>query len=397
MSARHQNTALRKATDVDLHDILAYASHKGFAFACWKLPNDQLTHTIIDTSGRLSEGKVTLEDALPGFLVSPFHNELRNKEVFLHADLLISSTKMGHDIKVTLDPARSSHANTFLTDVGEDCDDIQGFNFESSPPEHDPANAKAIFMEFVQECISAIRQERFKKVVPSRYKDLKLSKPLDPLEQFDKIRNNYPAAFASFIFVPGLGTWLGASPEVLVSIQGDRFSTMALAGTQQLSPSQDLRDVAWTQKEIEEQAMVSRYIINCFKKIRLREFEEDGPKTMKAANLIHLLTEFEVNMKAVNFPQLGTVMTELLHPTSAVCGMPLEPAMDFLKANEHYDRQLYSGYLGPVNIKGVTELFVNLRCMRLFDKSVRAFVGAGVKDPYLKKNGLRQSINLKPC
>ena len=60
--------------------------------------------------------------------------------------------------------------------------------------------------------------------------------------------------------------------------------------------------------------MVSRFIINCFKKIRLREFEEIGPRTSKAANLVHLKTDYLVNTKEVNFPQLGTVMLELLHP-----------------------------------------------------------------------------------
>ena len=73
-------------------------------------------------------------------------------------------------------------------------------------------------------------------------------------------------------------------------------------------------------------------------------------------------------------------MVELLHPTSAVCGMPLEPAMKFLKSHEQHDRELYSGYLGPVNIDESTNLFVNLRCMRLYEQSVRAFVGAGVTE-----------------
>ncbi len=383
MSGRHKNTEIPNTTEVDLHRILSYASHVGAAFACWRSPNDQQTYTIIDTSGKLAKGKVSLEEAPSGFLVSPFHNAEREEEVFLQADLLITSLGADHDVKITLDPVRSTTANAFLSETIAQADRDKGFVFEPSPSEVDPADDRGVFMDFVEDCIRAIRNEHFKKVVPSRYKDLQLNNELDPLAQFDKICLSYPAAFASFISVPGLGTWLGASPEVLVKMEGDHFSTMALAGTQRLSPDQDLREVAWTQKEIEEQAMVSRYIINCFKKIRLREFDEDGPKTMKAANLIHLLTAFEVDMKAVNFPQLGSVMTELLHPTSAVCGMPLEPAMNFLKTHEHYDRQLYSGYLGPVNIKGVTELFVNLRCMRLYDKSVRAFVGAGVTEASL--------------
>ena len=138
-----------------------------------------------------------------------------------------------------------------------------------------------------------------------------------------------------------------------------------------------LAQVPWTQKEIEEQAFVSRYIINCFKKIRLREFEEIGPRTVKAANLIHLRTDYVVDMKALNFPQLGTVMLDLLHPTSAVCGMPKEPALAFLQSHEKFERRFYSGYLGPVNIDQESHLFVNLRCMQIFSDKAILYSGAG--------------------
>ena len=132
------------------------------------------------------------------------------------------------------------------------------------------------------------------------------------------------------------------------------------------------------QKEIEEQALVSRYIINCFKKIRLREFGEHGPKTWKAGNLLHLRTEFEVDMNATNFPQLGTVMLKLLHPTSAICGMPRQESIDFIQQNEGMDRGLYSGYLGPINYKNESNLFVNLRCMQWSYREAELYAGAGV-------------------
>jgi isochorismate synthase len=136
--------------------------------------------------------------------------------------------------------------------------------------------------------------------------------------------------------------------------------------------------VAWTQKEIEEQALVERYIISCFKKIRVREYEEHGPKTVLAGSLMHLKSDFTVDMKAINFPSLGSVMLQLLHPTSAVCGMPLEPAVDFIRLYEGYDREFYSGYLGPVNFQNNTNIFVNLRCMQLLDKEAVLYAGAGV-------------------
>jgi isochorismate synthase len=97
-----------------------------------------------------------------------------------------------------------------------------------------------------------------------------------------------------------------------------------------------------------------------------------------AGNLMHLKSEFTVDMKATNFPQIGTVMLELLHPTSAVCGMPLENALEFLSRYETHDRAFYAGYLGPVNVSNNIELFVNLRCMQINGSNGILYAGAGV-------------------
>lgn len=99
-----------------------------------------------------------------------------------------------------------------------------------------------------------------------------------------------------------------------------------------------------------------------------------------AGGLLHLKSEFLVDMKATNFPQLGSVMLELLHPTSAVCGMPKENALDFLKENEGFDRSYFSGFIGPVNLNGETSLFVNLRCAKLENDEALLYAGAGITE-----------------
>jgi isochorismate synthase len=97
-----------------------------------------------------------------------------------------------------------------------------------------------------------------------------------------------------------------------------------------------------------------------------------------AGNVMHLKTDYVVDMKEINFPQLGSVMLKLLHPTSAVCGMPLEPSLKFLSEHEGYDREFYSGFLGPLNYQGESSIFVNLRCLQVLEHTVRFYAGAGV-------------------
>jgi isochorismate synthase len=155
---------------------------------------------------------------------------------------------------------------------------------------------------------------------------------------------------------------------------------MALAATQPLTAEFTPRTAIWRQKEIEEQALVARYIVNCFKQLRLREYHETGPRTVIAGQLLHLRTDFEVNLNHVPFPSLGTDMLRLLHPTSAVGGMPKAAAMDFLQKHEGYDRAYYSGFLGPVNVAapGIARLYVNLRCLQVRADEAILYAGTGL-------------------
>jgi isochorismate synthase len=58
--------------------------------------------------------------------------------------------------------------------------------------------------------------------------------------------------------------------------------------------------------------------------------------------------------------------------------MPLESSLKFLVENEGYNRELYSGYFGPVKIQDQTNLFVNLRCLQVHKNGIQLYAGAGV-------------------
>ena len=93
---------------------------------------------------------------------------------------------------------------------------------------------------------------------------------------------------------------------------------------------------------------------------------------------MHLKSDFTVRYQEIHFPQITTVMLDLLHPTSAVCGMPKEPATQFIRKEEAHDRSFYAGYLGPVHIQEKTHLFVHLRTLRWKNNQITLFAGCGV-------------------
>jgi isochorismate synthase len=355
----------QKSTDLQEKKLLIhainYALKRGYSFSLWKAPTKNEKFLVISTTGVRQVNEVSLEDSEAGFILSPFLPD--EKKIFFPADILYrfeNSLLMEGPVSTNFDSASGA---------------LEASSLYYLPLEN---HETPDFKNLVESSIAQIETGILEKIVPSRFKDISINGKFDLLKAFDLLCDKHPNALVSLVSSPETGTWMGATPELLVSVVQNKFKTVALAGTLPYTPEINLKSVAWTQKEIEEQALVCRYIINCFKKIRLREYEEHGPKTTVAGNLMHLKTEYEVDMLATNFPQLGSVMLKLLHPTSAVCGMPLENSLSFLNDHEGYNRQFYSGYLGPVNVKKESHIYVNLRCMQIFPDRVRLYAGAGV-------------------
>jgi len=368
----------------------------GYPAALWRLPNQQEKHLIVSFDTVLPHVSVDLEELPAGFAFSPFNNldfgpDSPARTLFLRADLHAMFSNQADATTPDIDQPDSDKARQFSNAlIARQQPEPNRQAVGVSTFVNDP-DAEAVYVENVAEAVAAMQRGEFRKVVLSRTKQVKFSDTPDAVALFDKLCETYPTAFVSAVSLPERGQiWMSATPERLVSQDANGiFRTVSLAGTQSaldasgapIRPSEAM----WSQKEIEEQALVSRYIIDCFKKIRLREYLEEGPKTIIAGNLMHLGTQFTVDTPAVRYPQLGTVMLRLLHPTSAVCGMPRDLAFQFIQEHEAHDREFYAGFLGPVNMgsadDGVaTNLFVHIRCMKIEGNTATLYAGAGLTE-----------------
>lgn len=363
---------------LDLTLLKALMSHH--QLAVWRKPQEQTINILIDHTGKTKLVPIELEALAPGFILHPFADQPDQKAYYLEASEHIQVDLRQERIALEKLPQGAQ----LYSNTRELKSQIRQLLADQASPVQTTDNLKSTskeeFLDQVEKGIRAIQAGELSKIVPAKRKLIPLSDNFDLVESFLKLCEAYPNAFVNFIHVPGQGSWIGASPEILIKTKGDQFATMALAGSQKAIGDNPLKHVAWTQKEIEEQALVGRYIVGCFKKIRLREYEEIGPKTDIAGNLLHLRTDFKVNMAATGFPQLGSVMLDLLHPTSAVAGMPRDKALEFIHQHEKFDRSLFSGYLGPINIEGETAVFVNLRCAKLLADHAVLYAGAGVTE-----------------
>ena len=361
-----------------LRSIFQVAVNLGLPLAVWRAPHQKEVNLMVSFSNAQEVERPDLETSEKGFIFSPF-NPKSNATLFIKSDFHVS---FDFDEVIQHEDLTSEEnvlqAKFFIQLKQQLQKPEEKLNYHVKGQEKKGADLD--YKDLVQLGVDAIKNNEFQKVVPARSKAISLNVDFDLITKYLQFCDAYANAFVSIVSMPETGTWLGATPELLLEVNHSQFKTVALAGTQRRDIAKPISDTAWTQKEIEEQALVSRYIINCFKKIRLREYEEKGPKTIIAGNLLHLKTEFEVDMKETNFPELGTVMLELLHPTSAIAGMPKEAALNFIQQHEGFDRSFYSGYLGPVQNEQKTSIFVNLRCMQLLENSAILYAGAGVTE-----------------
>jgi isochorismate synthase len=353
--------------------VINYAIDYKYSVALWQLPKARSRCIAVASKHEYLAKDSLLENLPPGFIFAPFDRD--SASIFIKSDFYFEFSDEG--LKYPESQLENDSLAWFNDKVRKDRK-MNAPAIDHNHP-HVLAPDKSHFLDLVSKGIEHIEKGNCEKVVTSRFKTIPLPDDFDIITAFEKLCSRYPHALVSFVSIPGVGRWLGASPELLVSVENKTiFKTIALAGTKVYTDDINLKTVAWTQKEIEEQALVERYIISCFKKIRIREYDEHGPRTVVAGNVMHLKSEFTVDMKATNFPQLGSVMLQLLHPTSAVCGVPLEASRNFLREHEDYDRQFYAGYLGPVNVNNDIHVFVNIRCMQLWGDQAICYAGAGV-------------------
>ncbi|MDA9127383.1 isochorismate synthase [Flavobacteriaceae bacterium] len=246
----------------------------------------------------------------------------------------------------------------------------QPLNLAPSWSAPDQDQARLAYEGIIQRAVDSIQKGMMSKVVLSRVKGV-YAPEVDWLYLIWRLIHVDQNAFRYLMVHPDLGIWCGATPELLISSKEDQFSTMALAGTRWLEGEEFPE---WTEKEFEEHHWVVREILTSLKPFASASQQE--PCDHQAGSIQHLRTDITGSIRA---PYEVLDLARSLHPTPAVCGFPKKTALDFITANEGYNRGLYTGYLGFVRPEAQrAEFYVNLRCMQFLDDRFELFVGGGV-------------------
>jgi isochorismate synthase len=329
---------------------------KGFPFAVYSKPGSNMVTGVFQNV----PGIFAVDYTSQGFVFAPF---AEGETIFI--------------------PAGEADVLSVTIDI-----DVE-IGTNSGQPAIDPT-AKSSFEALVAQSVAAIKSGVFQKLVLSRTEAIDLA-DADVITIFKKLLLTYPNAFTYCFYHPETGLWMGATPEQLLKVENHTLHTVALAGTQLYNRGEI---AVWEDKEQQEQKFVTDYILS-----ELKEYagaiNATEPYTFRAGNIVHIKTDISVELTQ------GTgleAVIKKLHPTPAVCGLPKKEARQYLLEHESYNREYYSGFLGELNhdfstgqLK--TDLFVNLRCMKVGQGQANLFIGCGItKDSNPEKEFL-ETVN----
>lgn len=325
---------------------------KRIAFACWFYPGESRLGLI---AGNASDVRFFNQ-----------FDQLNGEAGFVFAPYSITGKS----------PVILLQGHTFFEDFNpEDQLDISAFEpFEVNQEQEEcVVQSKTDYLKLIEETIADIREGALSKVIISR--QIPVTRTDTSLgTTFLQLHDHTPNAFTYLVNLPVAGIWMGATPEVLIKSGGINFETVSLAGTQVRKPGAE--EYYWSTKDIEEQAFVSRYMLDVFFNFDIHQYKTIGPETLESGRVAHLKTSFFFPAEKIA-DRLGTFIAHL-HPTPAVCGLPKDLADAYIRAKETYARNYYTGYLGPWRLNGEVCLYVNLRCMKVTESEYVLHVGGGI-------------------
>jgi isochorismate synthase len=167
--------------------------------------------------------------------------------------------------------------------------------------------------------------------------------------------------------------FVAATPESLARLDGDRFRTVALAGT--LPAGAEAEALLDDEKLREEQQIVTDELLRELGTLCTDLRWPERPNVRRLANVCHL--ETPISGKARPGTDLLSLV-DALHPSAAVGGKPRGAALSWLRAHEGLDRGHYAAPVGWLDARGGGHAVVSLRCGLWRGDQLRAYVGAGI-------------------
>ncbi len=237
---------------------------------------------------------------------------------------------------------------------------------------------KALWTKLVDQALLAEKQKLFSKVVLSRESTLTFEQPIDTWElltQWQALNSN---CFQFLFQYEHNKSFMGCSPERLYLRSGSRLTTESLAGTT-LRGNNEEEDLAFSNallnepKLRRENTLVLEDILSRLDKLS-QDIGVDEVVVLKLNRIQHLKQRIHSYLRD---EVTDATLIKELHPTPAVGGSPRDLTMNYILANEPYDRGWYAGAVGYIS-EEKSELCVAIRSALIDQQQIKLYAGAGI-------------------
>ncbi len=285
---------------------------------------------------------------------------------------------------------KHASSDTTVTIVGEHDEDFDVGTVRAMLSEREPGPATASaytiqpsvdveqYLTAVAAARDSVRRGELTKAVIARPINVRASTPIDVHAVLRRLRASFGSSYRYSV-----DGFVGASPELLVEVEGPFVRSHPLAGTAPRTGDADndariAADlIASTKDQIEHRVVIDVVHDALLPWSSYLDWEPE-PSIVTVANVQHLGTRME-GMLSQPGPNVLELVRALL-PTPALGGHPRDAAIELIERVEGFERGRYGGAVGWVDASGNGTWAVAIRCAELSDDrcSARLVAGGGI-------------------
>lgn len=236
----------------------------------------------------------------------------------------------------------------------------------------------------VRHVLSAVADGELSKVVLARRSTFEFDDAVDPVCLLRRLKARSSGCYHFLFQFDSSAAFIGASPERLFRRSGRRMESEAIAGTRPRGATAD-EDIRMELELVgsEKDTVEHRFVVDDIQRVMEKLCQNwkvldngDGASLMKLARVQHLITRLEGQL---DNGRSDMDIVSMLHPTSAVGGVPKTSAMQMIETLEPFDRGWYAapvGWLGGDS----AEFAVAIRSGLVAGRMLHLYSGGGIVD-----------------
>jgi len=235
------------------------------------------------------------------------------------------------------------------------------------------------FEERVRKAKAFIEQGVAEQIVLSRRLDADIEG--DPFAVYRKLRKSNPSPYMYYMEFED-HTVIGASPESLVSVTGDKVMANPIAGTRPRGKDavEDAALEAELRKDPKELAEHDMLVELSKKEMNIvcdpsTVHVSNYLETVRYEHVMHLVSEVEGTL-ANGLHALDAL--KICLPAGTVTGSPKKVAMDIIDELEDRHRGIYGGAIGYIGLNGNIDFALTIRTMLVKEGKAYVQAGAGI-------------------